>query len=270
MEGHKSFVSRDYLIAIFISGGIAVLFSCYLLIRRGYYFDAPLTADMLYVPNKAIAGAGMVMLALTFLIGPITRYFDRFDKWLGLRKELGIVGAFLITAHGIVSYFALPKKFSSEYISFFSFEFGAGLLGVLLLVFLFIISFRKMIEFLGAGRWWFLQRWGIRLTLLLAAIHVYDMKWAGWMKWLTKKPGMPTAELANPWMPALGLYVGMLISWVVIVRLYEMLFLFRNIGLVSKEISTDPVLKARGRRFFLGSLVIFLASCIIVALRWVW
>lgn len=270
MEGHKPSSSRDYFIAILVAVVILVLFSCYLLVRRGYYFDAPPTADMLYVPNKAIAGVGMVMLALTFLIGPITRYFDRFDKWLGLRKELGIVGAFLIAAHGLISYFSLPKKFSQEYMSFLSLEFAAGLVGAILLVFLFVISFRKMIETLGASRWWFLQRWGMRLVILLAVIHVYDMKWAGWVKWLTQTPGVPTAELANPWMPGLGLYVGMFLGWVVIVRLYETLFLFKNIGLVSKEISTDPVLKARGRRFFLASLIVLVVSYSIVALRWVW
>ena len=270
MEGHKPSNSRDYFIAILLAVVVMVLFSCYLLVRRGYYFDAPPTADMLYVPNKALAGVGMVMLALTFLIGPITRYFDRFDKWLGLRKELGIVGAFLIVLHGIISYGFLPKKFSREYMSFLSLEFAAGLVGAILLTFLFVISFRKMIEFLGAQRWWFLQRWGMRLAILLAVIHVYDMKWAGWVKWLTKAPGAPTAELANPWMPGLGLYVGMFLGWVVIVRLYETLFLFKNIGLVSKEISTDPVLKARGRRFFLGSLAVLVIGCVTVALRWVW
>ncbi len=270
MEGHKPFRGRDYFIAIFIAAVLLVLFSCYLLIRRGYYFDAPATADMLYVPNKALAGVGMVMLALTFLIGPITRYFDRFDKWLGLRKELGIVGAFLIVLHGLISYFSLPKKFSHEYMSFVSLEFAAGLVGAILLVFLFVISFRKMIESLGASRWWFLQRWGMRLVILLAVIHVYDMKWAGWVKWLTKAPAAPTAELANPWMPGLGLYVGMFLGWVVLVRLYEMLFLFKDVGLASKEISTDPLLKARGRRFFLASLTLLAIGYVFVALRWVW
>ncbi len=270
MEGHKPFKGKDYFIAILVAAVVMVLFSCYLLVRRGYYFDAPPTADMFYVPNKALAGAGMVMLALTFLIGPITRYFDRFDQWLGLRKELGIVGAFLIVLHGIVSYFSLPKKFSQEYMSFLSLEFGAGLVGAMLLIVLFVISFRKMIELLGAGRWWFFQRWGLRLVMVLAVIHVYDMKWAGWMKWLTKSPGVPTAELANPWMPGLGLYVGIFIGWVMIIRVYETLFLFKDVGFASKEISTDPVLKARGRRFFLSSLGVFVLGSLFVALRWVW
>ncbi len=270
MEGHKPSRSRDYFIALLIATVLFVLFSCYLLIRRGYYFDAPLTADMLYVPNKALAGVGMVLLALTFLIGPITRYFDHFDTWLGYRKELGIVGAFFIVAHSIISYFLLPKKFPQEKLSFLSLEFAAGLIGAALLVFLFSISFRKMIESLGTSRWWFMQRWGLRLVILLAVIHVYDMKWAGWMKWLTRAPAVPTAELANPWMPGLGLYVGMFLGWVVIIRLYETLFLFKNIGVASKDIASDPALRAHGRRFFLMSLTCLAIGYVVVALRWVW
>lgn len=268
MEGHKPYSGRDYFLAIFVSTILLVLFSCYLLIRRGYYFDAPLTADMLFVPNKALASVGITLLAITFLIGPISRYFDRFDYWVGLRKELGIVGAFFVFVHGAVSYFLLPKKFPQEWFAFTSLEWAAGLAGSILLVLLFIISFRKLIELIGPARWWFMQRWGLRLVMVLAVLHVFDMKWAGWVKWLTKVPAAPTAELANPWMPGLGILVSMFVAWVVIVRLYETLFLFRNIGLISKEISADPVLKLRGRRFFLGSLALLAVAYAVIALRW--
>lgn len=269
MEGHKPFIARDYFISVFISGVILVLYSCYLLVRRGYYFDAPLSADMLYVPNKALAGVGITLLAFTFLIGPISRYFDRFDYWVGMRKELGIVGAFFIFGHVITSYFFLPKKFPADWYSFTSLEWAAGLVGTALLLFLFVISFRKMIVLIGSSRWWFLQRWGMRLTVLFAVIHVFDMKWAGWVKWLTVPPAAATAELANPWMPGLGILVSMFVTWVVVVRLFEIPFLFRNIGLVSKEISNDPILRARGRRFFFITLLLLIISYVFVGLRWV-
>ncbi len=269
MEGHKPSNGRDYFVALLVASVLLTLFSCYLLIRRGYYFDAPPTADMLYVPNKAVAGVGIALLALTFLIGPISRYFNRFDYWVGLRKELGIVGAFFIFAHVIISYHFLPKKFPQEWFSFTSLEWAAGLVGTMLLLFLFIISFRKMVEFIGPGRWWFMQRWGLRIAMVLAVLHVFDMKWAGWVKWITQSPAAPTAELANPWMPGLGILVSMFVAWVVVIRLYETLFLFKNIGLVSKEISGDPVLRPRGRWFFLASLAALVIAYVYVALRWV-
>jgi DMSO/TMAO reductase YedYZ heme-binding membrane subunit len=265
---HKPSSLRDYVIAILIATILLVLFGCYLFIRRGYLFDAPPTADVLYVPNKVIVGAGTVMLAFTFLIGSIVRYFERMSNWLGYRKEIGIVSGFLIFAHVIISYFFLPLKFPHSKLDLDSPEFAAGVIGIFLLVFLFIISFKKAVDLLGGNFWWFLQRWGLRLVILLTLIHVYIMKWSGWMKWI-KQGGAPTAELANPWLPGLGILVMLFFTWVVIVRLYESIFIFKNFGLSTKEISMDIALKTHGRRFFVGSFAILIALYVLIITRWV-
>lgn len=267
---HKPSSMRDYVIALLIATSLTVFFSLYLFIRRGYLFDAPPTADTLYVFNKAVVGAGTVLLAFTFLIGPIVRYFDRFDQWLGYRKEIGIVAGFLVFFHAIVSYSFLPLKFSQSRFTFDSLPFAAGFIGVLLLIFLFIISFKKVIEMMDGSRWWFLQRWGLRFVILLTIIHVYSMKWNGWMKWLKQGGGNPTAELANPQMAGLGILVMMFLTWVVIVRLYESAFLFRNCGFSAKEICMDSAVKARGRKFFIGSFWVLVVLYCLVITRWMW
>lgn len=265
---HKPSTFRDYVIASLIAGALVAFFSLYLFIRRGYLFDAPPTADTLYVFNKVLVGAGTILLALTFLIGPIVRYFDRLDAWLGYRKEIGIVGGFLAISHGIISYFLLPLKFPASKLDFASLTFAAGLVGAFLLVFLFIISFKKAIDLLSGSRWWFLQRWGLRLVILLTLIHVYIMKWNGWMKWL-KQGGTVTPELAHPLMPGLGMLVTLFLTWVVIVRLYESFFLFKDFGITTKEITLDPTLKARGRHFFVTSFWILILLYVIVATRFI-
>jgi DMSO/TMAO reductase YedYZ heme-binding membrane subunit len=264
---HKPSSTRDYVIALLIATSLTVFFGLYLFIRRGYLFDAPPTADTLYVPNKAIVGAGTILLAFTFLIGPIVRYFDRFDKWLGYRKEIGIVGGFLVFSHAIISYFFLPLKFPQSKLDLDSLTFGAGLLGTLLLIFLFIISFKKVTEMMDGSRWWFLQRWGLRLVILFTLIHVYSMKWAGWIKWL-KQGGTSTIELSNPSMAGLGILVMMFVTWVVIVRLYESIFVFRNFGLATKEITLDIALKTRGRNFFIRSFWVLVVLYFFIITRW--
>jgi DMSO/TMAO reductase YedYZ heme-binding membrane subunit len=266
---HKPSGLRDYLIASLISASLLVFFGFYLYFRRGYLFDAPPTADMLYVPNKALAVAAMTLIAITFIIGPVTRYFDRFDKWLGYRKEIGIMGGFLAIIHGVVSYYLLPLKFPRFWIDFSTVEFAAGLVGALILLILFLMSFRKSIMTIGAGPWWFMQRWGLRLTVVATLLHVYAMKWSGWVKWLTQGGGNPTAELANPSIPGLGILGTLFITWVVIVRLYESCFLFKDFGWKTKEIVMDPILKARGRRFFLWSFWVMVILYVVVITRWV-
>lgn len=266
---HKPSNVRDYAVAILIATLLTVFLGLYLFLRRGFVFDAPLGTDAMYVPNKIIANSGMLILAFSFLLGPIVRYFDRFDTWLGYRKEIGIVGGFMAIFHGIVSYFYLPKNYPNEYIDLASIEFSAGLLGAFFLFFLFIISFKKAIELLGASRWWFLQRWGLRLVIALTLTHLYALKFDGWVRWF-RDSALPSSELSVPWLPGASLLASAFVTWVVIVRLYESLFLFKDFGFTTKEISMDTLLKARGRRFFIGSFSILIVFYGIVFSRFVW
>jgi hypothetical protein len=211
----------------------------------------------------------MMILAFTFLIGPIVTYFDRFDAWLGYRKEIGIVGGFLIAIHGIVTYFFLPLKFPQSYLSFDSLALLSGLVGTYALIFLFLISFKKAILLLGGSRWWFLQRWGLRFVILLTLVHVYGLKWQSWWRWL-EQGASQTPELANPLLVPASLISGIFIAWVVIVRLYEPLFIFKDIGLAAKATALDEGLKARGRRFFVTSFWIMIVLYLFIFTRWMW
>lgn len=266
---HKPSNWRDYFIACFIALILFVLLGSYLYVRRGYMFDAPASAGLLYVPNKVIASAGLVMLALVFLIGPIARYFDRFDHWLNYRKEIGIVGGFLAIAHGIISAWFVPAKFSVE--GLFSperFDTAiAGLAGALLLSALIVISLKSLIEKIGGSRWWFLQRWGLRLVIFFSLYHVIVMKWHGWTTWF-QQGAKQTPELLSPWMTPASILVTLFIVWVVLVRVYESVFLFRDLGLQTKEIVMDPVLKTRGRKFFLFTFWLFTILYAVVLTRW--
>ncbi|MBI2439251.1 MAG: ferric reductase-like transmembrane domain-containing protein [Candidatus Moranbacteria bacterium] len=264
---HKPSSLKDYAIAIFLAAILLTLFSSYLLIRRGYLFDAPPSADTFFVFNKVIIGVGTVLLALTFLIGPIVRYFDRFDKWLGYRKEIGIIGGFLALSHGILSYHFLPLKFPQEKFTIENIPFLAGLIGSLILVFLFVLSLERVIHLMDGKRWWFLQRFGLRAVIVFTVIHVVVMKWQGWMKWL-KQGGTPSAELANPLLPGLGMLVSLFLAWVIIVRLYESIFLFKDCGFTTKEICTDENTKKRGRKFFIISFWVMILVYIFLFLRW--
>ncbi len=255
---HKPSHINDYIVALFVSTLLTLFLGSYLYIRRGLMFDVSPGADVMYIPNKVIANVGMMIIALSFLFGPIVRYFNRFDTWLGYRKEIGIVGAFLILFHGIVSYFFLPKQYPQEYIDFLSIEFFAGLLGAFILFFLFIISFKKAITLLGASRWWFLQRFGLRIVVILTLLHVIFIKWSSWVKWFFQDIPIIAETTARNWLPGLNLLTTLFIVWVVLIRIYESVFLFRDFGWKTKEITPDPLLCARGRRFFLRSLWVLL------------
>lgn len=202
---------RQYGAVLALALPLFAVFSVYLINRRGYYD--------LYIINKIFAGEGAVLLGLILLIGPLSRMFKVFDRYVQYRKELGIVAFFLIMAHVVSSYFFLPNKFPvARYWSDELWSFLFGLAASTILIFIFLISNSWASAKLGRRRWWRLQYWGLRLTFLLVVGHVFVMKYAGWVSWYQKGG---SKELAHPDWPGAGLIVGWFMFFVVLVRLAE-------------------------------------------------
>ena len=202
---------QQYGAALALAVPIFVSLSLYIFYRRGYYD--------LYIANKAFAGDAAVLLGVVFLLGPLSRFFVIFDRYLQYRKEIGMVAFFLALIHGLVSIFFLPSKFPmSRYVSTLNWPFVFGLAGLVVLVMLFFISNSWVENRLGTERWWWLQNWGLRLVVGLTVLHVFVMKMNGWLSWY-KVGG--EATLAHPELPGGGLLVGWFLTFAVLVRLSE-------------------------------------------------
>ena len=267
---HKPFNFHDYAVSIVIALVLTVFCGGYYWVQRTYLFNAPQGIDAFYVPDKVIAWVGIVLLAFTFLIGPIYRYFDAFDYLLEYRKEIGIVGGVFALFHPVMAYFFLPLTFPQSEIPLTSVTYGAGLAGSLVVIFLIFISYENAKILLGPSRWWLLHRFGLRLVILFAVIHFFCIEWSTWVQWLTQSAGKPSAELLYPWMPEPTIFAGLFIVWVVIIRLYETIFLYKDLGLKPKEIAADTNLRLRGRRFFIYSFAVLIACNVFVLGRWMY
>jgi DMSO/TMAO reductase YedYZ heme-binding membrane subunit len=260
----KPFSIHDYVVASLVALGLTVFYGGYYWAQRTYFFNAPTGIDAFYVPDKVIAVVGLILFAFTFLIGPLYRYFNAFDYLMQYRKEIGIVGGFFAIVHPLIAYFFLPLTFPQSEIPLISVTYGSAMAASLVAVFLIFISFQNAIILLGANRWWFLHRWGLRLLVLVSLIHFFGIEWSTWVQWLTKSPETPSAELLYPWVPEPTVFAGLLIAWVVIVRLYETIFLYKDLGLKPKDIAPDAKLRSRGRRFCIYSFVLLIACNIYV------
>lgn len=204
---------QQYGAAAVVAGIVFGIFSLYLYYRRGYYD--------LYIINKIFAGDAAILLGLVLLLGPLTRMFDRFDKYLQYRKELGVSAFILALLHSISSFFFLGDHF--PWSSFFGkqlYPFLFGLGGIIVLSALFISSRMRVKELLGTQAWWKFQYWGVRVAFLLTALHVGVMKWKGWVVWYQQGGG---SELMHPEWPGAGLLVGWFMAFVVFVRIIERL-----------------------------------------------
>jgi hypothetical protein len=260
----KPFSVHDYVVSILIALGLTVFYGGYYWLQRTYFFNAPPGIDVFYVPDKVIAVVAMVLFGFTFLIGPLYRYFNAFDYLVPYRKEIGIVGGYLALIHPFVAYLFLPLTFPQSEIPLISVTYGTAVVGSSIALFLIFISFQNAIILLGANRWWFLHRWGLRALVLFALIHFFCIEWTTWVQWLTQSPEKASAELFYPWVPEPTVFAGLFCVWVVIVRLYETIFLYKDLGLKPKDIVPDAKLRARGRRFCIYSFVVLIACHIYV------
>lgn len=194
------------LISIATTGGLIL----YLTARRGY-FD-------LSIVNKSLASGSLIMLGIVLLIGPLSRLYQRFDTWINYRKELGILAFFLGVVHVYLSMFLLAKRgpfglFQSRPLVAYS-----GLLALVIMVFLFIISFEKIKAKITTVKWWKMQYWGARIAALAVLFHMTVFKYPEWGKWLAGDAG----KLAIPSWPPASLLVALFSAFVLLVRISEL------------------------------------------------
>lgn len=202
---YKYFVPFALAVALF------VLFSIYLYLRRGFYD--------LYIINKILAGVAAVQLGIVLLLGPLGRIFDKYDSLLKFRKYFGIVAFLMALLHSVISFFFLSDHFPiMKYFTPINVPFIFGLLGVLLLTILFLISNEKTKQLLTPQRWWRMQYIGVRIAFIVVALHVFIMKYSGWISWYQEGG---SSKLVHPEWPGLGMLVGFFILYVVMVRLSE-------------------------------------------------
>lgn len=169
--------------------------------------------------NRAFADVGAVLLGIVLLLGPMSRYFAFPDRYLQYRKELGIFGFIFALAHSVITLFVLPGTVSFAVVTaMLSMPIIFGLAGTVVLTLLFAISNEYAAEAIGRRLWWRMQNWGVRFIFAFVFIHVYLLKWSGWMNWY--KTGVARGSV-HPELPPLGILVGAFMTFVVLLRVAE-------------------------------------------------
>lgn len=203
---------KKYTIAVISSLIVFIALSIYLILRRGYYD--------LYIINKVFAGTSLIILATVLLIGSLGRLYNFFDPWLVYRKHLGIISFVLAFLHGVTSLFFLPNRFTLKYFLINYLTFGLGLVALIILGYLFFISFDKFIGNIDKKKWWTYQVWGSRITGILVFFHLVLMKYPGWIRWYQDGGN---DELIRPFMPPASIIAGAFGLLVLLVRIFELI-----------------------------------------------
>ena len=123
--------------------------------------------------NKVAALAGLGIISLTFIVGPLSRMFPKkFAHFLVWRKFLGLFGFGLIALHILYSLIVI-YKLNVDSILFHNSNiqgFLAGFIALIIFGLMAITSTQKAVEKMGYSQWKKLQTTGY-IALFLSIIH---------------------------------------------------------------------------------------------------
>ncbi len=161
-----------------------VMASLYLFASRGN-FD-------LYIANKALANASLILIGLSMALSGICYFWDFADKKISYRKYIGVVGFVMALIHAVISLWFLPKRFNWAFFLDNLETFIPGLLALVLLAGMVLLSHQHAAKKVGGALWRKLLRWLGYSAVILIIVHFGLMKYKGWIKWFkTGEPALP-------------------------------------------------------------------------------
>ena len=136
------------------------------------------------VLNETIAQGAVFGLCAALSLGPLSRLCPgMFGSVLGLRRTFGVNGAIFAVVHIFVALVLLWGTFGWKYISEHILMVCLGACTALILFMLAVLSFKSMLERVGAERWLRIQKLGY-LAVVLACAHFMVLgKITGWVEW---------------------------------------------------------------------------------------
>ena len=188
----------------------------YAIVRYNVFKGVAWTHLPLYIVNKSAALAGVILIALAYLVGKLFGGPNGTEPVRSKAKFLGLAGFAMITMHVLMSTVLLsPANYEKFYEASgklnltgeFTFLFGVLAYGCLL--FPAITTLPHMYDALGMGRWLQAQHMGYA-ALALAGGHTFAMGAKGWIDLASWPGSMPPITLLGFLAALLALVVKLL------------------------------------------------------------
>lgn len=182
----KNYAGRIIIITTLVS-------ILYAIVRYNIYGGVPWKDLPLFILNKGISLASLILLTINFSLGPLKNLGIKVsDKWLDARKPLGITGFLFAFIHVFMSFSILnPDYYAVYFISdgTLSLRGGLSLLGgIVSFIFLWVynISFKPTIKKDKKIIAIITSRNFLIYAMLFTGMHLFFMGYSGWLtpsKW---------------------------------------------------------------------------------------
>ncbi|KKQ57406.1 MAG: hypothetical protein US74_C0004G0016 [Parcubacteria group bacterium GW2011_GWA2_38_13] len=142
----------------------------------------------LYIINGAIAETAMLLVGLSMILSSVSYFWNFADNTLIYRKYLGVGGLICGIIHALVILLFLGNEFPFPgYFLNYWIPISAGLLAIILFIFIVIISTKKMIARIGGQRWRKTIRYVGYIGYAFVIIHISMQKYPEWIAWISAK-----------------------------------------------------------------------------------
>ncbi len=160
----------------------------YAIVRYNVIKGTPWEQLPLFITNKATALAAVIFIALSYIPGPLARFWPgHFSHWLPMRKYFGLAGFGLGMVHAVMSLLLFtpayyPKFFTAKGALNLTGELSMlfGVLGAAIFALVAVTSIPSVEKGMEFARWQRIQRLGY-WAFLLIMLHVLVMGFAGWL-----------------------------------------------------------------------------------------
>lgn len=176
----------------------------YAIVRYNVVRSVPIDNIPLYIFNKAVALSATILIGLSYLLGPLARFWPhQFTQHLYLRKHLGVFGFGIAALHAVISLILLtpayyPRFFNADGKLTFIGE-SSMLFGVLAFVIfasITVTSLPSVEKNMDQSKWKFIQRLGY-LAYVFVLAHVALMGFRGWFRPDSWQYGMASISLVS-------------------------------------------------------------------------
>lgn len=176
----------------------------YAVVRYHIVRTVPLDHLPLYTVNKAIAMSATIIIGLSYVLGPLARFFPKtFVPHLPLRKDLGITGFAVAAVHAVISLLLFGKAY---YPRFFlndgkltmagEFSMLFGILAFMVFASICVTSLPDMEKRLHPAQWKLAQRMGY-IAYVFVLLHAAIMGYRGWFQADAWQYGMASITLIS-------------------------------------------------------------------------
>lgn len=183
---------------------VLVLSLAYAVVRYNIARNVSYDQLPLYIGNKAMAMATVIVIGLSFALGPLAHFWPgTFARFTPLKKSYGIIGFAMAAIHAIMSLILLsPAYYSRLYLASGKLT-ATGELTMLLGILAFVIfsavaatSLPGVASTMRPEQWQRMMRLGY-VAYFLVLLHVGIMGWGGWWRASSWQWGLASISLIS-------------------------------------------------------------------------